>query len=603
MPELIESRWKTGEGFKRELIAEVRAGEDSRTVELSFSSEMPVDRGMYQEVLLHDEVNMDLSRLSDGAHPLLLNHECDDQIGVVVRASCDTAKKRGVATVKFSRSSDGEEILQDVKDGIRRLVSVGYIRTSEVRCETVDGVETCYFAWQPYEISIVAIPADASVGIGRKQTISEAPKEKQIMSVVETNTYQKEAAEILAIAKNLRGKVIDIDELANGAITSGQSVNDFRAAALSRLPEIKPMQKPILSDVPVRQWASYSITRAIQGQMDGKMSGLEKELSDEAALQTGQRAQGFWVPPQALARNMVAGTGTLGGFAVATDNLGSEFIELLRNRAMVAQLGARILTLNNPVTIPRHAAAGSANWLAETTASTLSTGNFEQLTLQPFGVSAFQQYSKQLLYTSNPSIDMIVQDDLNAIIGLAIDKAALHGSGSGQPLGIANTTGIGTISVAMLAAASLGSSLFPFMVSLETSVATSNADGGALAYLVNAKTRAAAKVTQQFATTGSDPVWMGQRDGSGILNGYRAHSSNQIAVNLTTGTATTICTAAFFGNWNELLIAQFNGGATDIVIDPYTLAVNGVVRVLARRWVDIGVRHAASFAMGGGILA
>ena len=78
---------------------------------------------------------------------------------------------------------------------------------------------------------------------------------------------------------------------------------------------------------------------------------------------------------------------------------------------------------------------------------------------------------------------------------------------------------------------------------------------------------------------------------------------NQIATNLTTGTATTICTAAFFGNWNELLIAQFNGGATDIVIDPYTLAVNGVVRVLARRWVDVGVRHAASFAMGGGIIA
>ena len=410
-------------------------------------------------------------------------------------------------------------------------------------------------------------------------------------------------AEILAIARNLRGKVQDIDSLAERHIQAGSSVDTFRSAALAKLPEIKPMTKPILSDVPVRQWAKYSITRAIKQVAEGGLSGIEKEMSDETTRQIGHAASGFWLPPQALARNMVAGTGTLGGFAVATDNLGSEFIELLRNRAMVAQLGARILTLNNPVTIPRHAAAGSANWLAETTASTLSTGNFEQLTLQPFGVSAFQQYSKQLLYTSNPSIDMIVQDDLNAIIGLAIDKAALHGSGSGQPLGIANTTGIGTISVAMLAAASLGSSLFPFMVSLETSVATSNADGGALAYLVNAKTRAAAKVTQQFATTGSDPVWMGQRDGSGILNGYRAHSSNQIAVNLTTGTATTICTAAFFGNWNELLIAQFNGGATDIVIDPYTLAVNGVVRVLARRWVDIGVRHAASFAMGGGILA
>ena len=415
--------------------------------------------------------------------------------------------------------------------------------------------------------------------------------------------YQDSNAEIMAIARNLRGKVADIDNLAERHIQAGSSVDTFRSAALSRLPEIRPMSKPILSDIPVREWSKYSITRAIKQVAEGGLSGIEKEMSDETTRQIGHNAQGFWLPPQALSRNYIAGTGTLGGMAVATENLGAEFIELLRNKAMVAQLGARVLNLTNPVTIPRHSGSGTANWVSETVASTLSTGNFEQLTLTPYGVTAFQQYSKQLLYTSNPSIDMIVQDDINSIIGLAVDKAALHGTGSGQPTGIASTTGIGTVSVAMLAAASLGSTLFPFLVSLETSVATNNADGGALAYLVNAKTRAAAKVTQQFAVTGSDPVWTGQRDGSGILNGYRAHSSNQIATNLTTGTATTICTAAFFGNWNELLLAQFNGGATDIVIDPYTLAVNGVVRIIARRWVDIGVRHAASFAIGGGIIA
>ena len=416
--------------------------------------------------------------------------------------------------------------------------------------------------------------------------------------------YADSNAEILAIARNLRGKVPDVEQLAERHIQNGSSVDQFRSAALSRLPEIRPMSKPILSDVPVREWSKFSVTRAIQGITNGGgIEGLEREISDEISLKAGKRAQGFWMPP--MERNFVSGTGTLGGYAVATQNLGGEFIELLRNQPMVERLGARILNLQNPVTIPRQAAAGSVNWVGETVASTLSTGNFEQLTLTPFGVSANQQYSKQLLYTSNPSIDLMVQNDIHAILNLAIDKAALHGTGSGQPLGISNTTGIGTVSVAMLAAASLGSSLYPFLCSLETAISTANADQGAVAFLMNSKTRSALKGTLKFAVNGSEPIWDNPTTPGGYptVAGWRAECSNQIAVNLTTGTATTICTAVFAGNWSELLIGKFNGGAVDLVIDPYSLAQNGVVRVLARSWVDVGVRHAASFAMGGGIIA
>ena len=408
----------------------------------------------------------------------------------------------------------------------------------------------------------------------------------------------------MAIARNLRGKVQDIDNLAERHIAAGSSVDTFRAAALAKLPEIRPMTKPLLADVPVREWSKFSVTRAIQGITNGGgIEGLEREISDEISLKAGKKPQGFWMPP--MERNFVAGTGTLGGMAVATQNLGSEFIEMLRNQPMVAQLGARVLNLTNPVTIPRQAGAGVANWVGESVASTLSTGNFEQLTLTPYGVSAFQQYSKQLLYTSNPSIDLMVQNDISAILNLAIDRAALHGSGSGQPLGIANTSGVGTVSVGMLSASALSTTLFPFLCSLETAISTANADQGALAFLVNSKTRSACKTTLKFSATGSETVWENPSSPGGFstIAGWRAEASNQIATNLTTGTATTICTAIFAGNWSELLIGKFNGGATDIVIDPYTLAVNGVVRVLARAWVDVGVRHAASFAIGGGIIA
>ena len=409
----------------------------------------------------------------------------------------------------------------------------------------------------------------------------------------------------MAIARNLRGKVQDIDNLAERHIAAGSSVDTFRAAALAKLPEIRPMAKPILSDVPVREWSKFSVCRAIQAVDNGGLDGLEREISDEIGIKSGRRAQGFWLPPLNENRNFVAGTGTLGGFAVATQNLGGEFIELLRNQPMVERLGARVLNLSTPVTIPRQAGAGVANWVGETVAATLSTGNFEQLTLTPYGVSAMQQYSKQLLYTSNPSIDLMVQNDIHAILNLAIDKAALHGTGSGQPTGIAATTGIGTVSVAMLAAASLGSSLYPFLCSLETAISTANADQGAVAFLMNSKTRSALKGTLKFAVNGSEPIWENPSTPGGFATvaGWRAEASNQIAVNLTTGTATTICTSVFCGNWNELILAKFHGGAVDLVVDPFTLMANGVVRIAARQWVDIGVRHAASFAIGGGILA
>ncbi len=421
-----------------------------------------------------------------------------------------------------------------------------------------------------------------------------------------SNNYQTDSVlEIQAIARNLTGKVANIEQMAAAHIRNGSSVADFRAAALSQLPEIRPMTRPILSDVPVREWSKFSVCRAIQAVDNGGLDGLEREISDEICIKSGKRAQGFWMPPLPETRNYVAGSGTLGGFAVATQNLGGEFIELLRNQPMVERLGARVLNLSNPVTIPRQAGAGVANWVGETVAATLSTGNFEQLTLTPYGVSAMQQYSKQLLYTSNPSIDLMVQNDIHAILNLAIDKAALHGTGSGQPTGIAATTGIGTVSVAMLAAASLGSSLYPFLCSLETAISTANADQGAVAFLMNSKTRSALKGTLKFAVNGSEPIWENPSTPGGFATvaGWRAEASNQIATNLTTGTATTICTVVFCGNWSELILAKFNGGAVDLVVDPYSLMQNGVVRIAARQWVDIGVRHAASFAMGGGILA
>jgi len=589
------------ETFRREAEF-IRAGIDDagRACELSFSSELPVARGGFDEILSHAEGHCDLTRLNSG-HPLLLNHDMEKQIGVVESARVD-ADKKGRAVVRFSKSQLAEEIWQDVKDGIRRLVSVGYRRTSEVASEMVNGREAVRFAWQPYEVSLVSVPADATVGIGRNEPLKsqetpviEPEKEKKMSDPIVVNEPKPDtrAKDILKMAKQLDGKIAGIRSLADDAVEKDMSVEQFRQLCLDKLPSAAPVGPKPAESFTARDISGYSITRAINGLMSGKLDGLERELSDELALRSGQSATGFWLPNSVLAqRNAVAGTGTLGGMVVSTPNLGSEFIELLRAKAVVGQLGARMLNLANPVTIPRQNAAGTVNWTnGETAAATLAGVNFTQLTLTPKCISAVQQYSKQLLVTSNPSIDSIIRDDITNEIALAIDLAAFHGTGAtGQPTGIAATTGIATVALGANGSALTTANAYAAMISLESEIATDNADVAGMSYVFNAATRGKLK---GIGKTGTDSVFVWEPGNT--VNGYRTAISNQLATNLTKGTATTICTAAFFGNFSDMLIAEFGSG-TDIVVDPYSLSMNGVVRIVARKWVDLGIRHPQSFS-------
>src|SRR5688572_12461904 len=96
-----------------------RAGikEDARTIELSFSSELPGEQFFGTEILDHNATSVRMQRLKNGA-PLLVNHDKNDQVGVVERAEI-SPDKRGRAVVRFGKSARAEEIWTDVRDGIR----------------------------------------------------------------------------------------------------------------------------------------------------------------------------------------------------------------------------------------------------------------------------------------------------------------------------------------------------------------------------------------------------------------------------------------------------------------------------------------------------
>lgn len=149
---------------------------EKRTVELAFSSEIEVERWYGIEILDHSPESVRLDRLRDGG-ALLVDHDWTDQVGVVESVSID-ADRRGRAVVRFGRSARADEIFQDIVDGIRKHVSVGYRVLAAKLQETRDEWQDVYriTEWEPFEISIVSVPADTSVGIGRTL---DKPQEEQ----------------------------------------------------------------------------------------------------------------------------------------------------------------------------------------------------------------------------------------------------------------------------------------------------------------------------------------------------------------------------------------------------------------------------------------
>ena len=600
-----------GEKRFRELTIDKRAvDEESRTVELAFSSEEPYERSFGVEILDHDQQSADFSRLHSGA-PLLVNHDPNDQIGVVESARIDDDRV-GRAVVRFGKSQRAQEIFGDVQDGVRRLVSVGYYVKQVEKAER-DGDELATYrvsSWQPLEISLVAVPADPTVGVGRSadseesEPLVETKSEKEpILMNEDSNTLTVEASPRIEVNESeirkaeqkrskelvaLGAKYNCIDE-AQRAIEDGKDAGQFSRWILeNNLKTEEPTE--VRSDdgeigLNENEKESYSLVRAIHTFCEkGRFDGLEYEASEAAKKRYGRNSDGLVIPTDVLnhanKRALNVGTDTAGGHTVATDLLGASFIDLLRNASVLSQTGATYLNgLQGDVAIPRQDGAATAYWLTETQGVTDSAQTVDQVTMTPKGLSAQTTFSKQLLAQSSIDIEQFVRNDLASVLAIAQDLAAVNGSGSsGQPTGILGISGVGSVSSGGTSAA------YTDMVNLEKEVAVDNALSGSLSYVTNAKLIAKLKRTE-IATNTAKFVY-----DSGIVNGYPMYMSNQLPASYATNTKS----AVIFGNFSDLLIGNWNG--IDVVVDPYTAAGNRQVKIVTSLWTDVAVRHPESFA-------
>lgn len=612
---------KVGTLYRSAEIERAEVNAEKGVVTLSFSSEMPVERWFGYEILDHNPNSVDLSRMKSGA-PLLVEHNRGDQVGVIESASIEN--KRGVATVRFGSSKRAQEIFQDVKDGIRRLVSVGYRVTKMVTEKVENEVETLRaVGWTPMEISIVSIPADPTVGIGRaddtetttiqieRKIMSEpvtppaaAPAAPLNIEVIRADTRKAlidQNNEILSIASKMEKRWPEIAPLRDKALAGEMSLKEFREQAFVISTNAQPLDttKTRTIGMSEKEVQQYSFKRAAIMAFNQKLEGFEKEVHEETCKRYGmtQRAPNSIIVPHDVLcysqRDQLVATGSLGGNVVATNLLASSFIDVLRNRMVTAQAGVQMLSglIGNTV-IPRQTAGSAVAWVGETSAATEASLTFDQVTMTPKTISTYVDYSWLLLQQSTPAIDSIVRMDVQNTIARGIDLAVLSGTGSTQPTGVASISGIGSVAIGTNG----GAPTWASVVGLETEVAQDNADVAGMAYITNAKVRGKMKqVIKGTTATDSNFIWENSgTPGVGSLNGYRALVTNAARSNLTKGTSTTVCSEIFFGDWTSLYLALWSG--LELLADPYTGATGRVLRLHAYQAVDVAARHPESFS-------
>lgn len=595
-----------------------RAVKDGKTT-LTFpaSSEEPVERWYGTEVLSHDKGAVRLERARQKAMPLLFNHDVNDPIGMITGARVQDS--RLVVDAEMFETARAKEVLMMIDGGLRN-VSLAY-RVNVIE-ETKKTESYRVTDWEPYEVSVVTVPADPTVGIGRSETeyevrmVRASSKEVRVMDPVTTPALPA-AAPVAPVAPVIPSSVVLEDQQRASALAyekdrkrgienlckmakldekyrdmwvgQGLSLDQVSDEVLRVLEERgkanpQPMSKLGLSN---NETSQFSLLRAINACMekDWKLAPFELECSRAVATKIGAapNPHKFYVPfevmtrqlPVPMKRDLTVATAGAGGYLVATENAG--FIEILRNRSVAFNMGARRLSgLQGSLTIPRQSAAGTAVWLAnEASTITENQQTFVQVAMSPKSVGAYTEISRQLLLQANPSAEGIVTDDLAQVVALAADLAVIAGSGAGgQPTGIINTAGIGAVTGTSLAYAGI--------LEFQTDVATANVRPVSGGYVTTPAVAALLMARQRFTSTDT-PLWNGNV-WDGAMSGFRAMSSNQVpSANM------------LFGDWSEVVVGEW--GVLEVEVNPYANFQAGIVGVRAIYSMDVGVRRPFAFSL------
>ena len=550
-----------------------------------------------------------------GNMPVLLDHDSRSLVGIVESFELDSATNRTLAEIRFGRSGQAQEAWQDVLDGIRKSVSVGYRINSMVRDESAEDA-TFRANWTPMEASLVSIPADTNpmVGVARSKdsaevntpvinnnNLKEIKMTEEIKSevnldevrseatVVARSAVAKEAKEILALATKHNKR-----DLADASIGEGHTLEQFRGILLNNISDDTPLETPVAEvGLNEKQRGQYSFLNAIRAASSGDWSkaGLEREISNEIASRSGKEARGFYLPMDIGwgQRDQTVGTNSQGGFLKGTDHLGNEFIGEVYANSVVASLGGRVMTgLQGDIAIPKlSASVTNTAFVAEGSAPSEGAGVFAQVTMAPKTLATYVDYTRKLALQSDPSVEQILRNDIVQTMAAKIDQVALNGGGSNEPSGILQESDTNVVAIATNG----GAVTYAKVVDMEAAIASDNALTGTLNF---ATTPGVQGAMRQIPRQGSGVEGNFILNDSNSILGHNVTVSTNVPSNLTKGSTSGTCHALILGDFSQVMMGFWSG--VDVVVDSSTLSTSGGTRIAFFQDVDVAVRIPNAFA-------
>ena len=450
--------------------------QDSRTVTLAFSSEQPVSRWFGDEILDHGKKSVRLDRLISTG-PLLLNHDSREHIGTIESARIDKDRV-GRAVVRLGQGPERDAILQDIEDGIRKCVSVGY-RIHRMKLEESGDKESDVYRatdWEPFEVSLVSMPADTNVGVGREARewhsgegdhhdtiVIDIPAQEQTpmpSKNTKLSLSKSENAEEAAQAERTRisfisriGEQFGQQELARSFIESGRPLEEFNLALLDSMPAASGREPANYSPETFEPSmpANRNVIRPASGweTPNGKPvpvlrsdESVTKRLLQSGIIPTDQQGldvgdairamiTGIWPADGALHRALAGGTDASGGWWL-TPVLSGQIIDLARAKSVLMDAGAQtVLMSSSELAVVRVTADPAIGFVAENQVIPEVEPTFGRLTFRARKLAARVKISKELAMDA-PNAAEQIRTQLAVVLGVSLDLASLVGDADGE---------------------------------------------------------------------------------------------------------------------------------------------------------------------------
>lgn len=386
-------------------------------------------------------------------------------------------------------------------------------------------------------------------------------------------------------------------EITDGARAEKRMLNEGENTELG---EIQCRMADINTDIAVKESENrqkgtphqnnpgFSLRKAMLEMVDGgsyseetrRMSEMGKQALTEAGVAL-RGTRGIYIPVEC--RDSFTATGVSG---TGSDLIETNFMDIqkpLRDRLVLAQAGARVLTgLRGNIDIPDYSGS-TANWEGENSKAKDGAGKFSHKTMKPKRLTSVLTVSRQLLIQDSLGVEQMLRSDLVDAIAGKLEATILgnHTHVDTMPDGL--FTGFSDTPVAMD---------WNGVVGLETKVDLANALDGNTGYIMHTVLRGKGKTTVK-AAQGALGFLI---DPDGSMNGYRVLRTNAVATNEVVGDTPKAATAwgISFANWAELIIGQW--GAIDMMVDPYTKADEAFVRIIINSYWDANMRRSAAIA-------